>query len=199
MESTPTGSSQPQPQPPSPRASKPRRKPGRIPTSCQECRRLKLKCDRKIPCGSCQKRGCASICPEGMTASRGSRMVLANTEELHDKIEGLRRRVKDLEGALKEKEEGHSLLLSLPGAGESGGVSTSTMNDEPSGSIRRPRPTQTRPGPLRFDRHSEDDNIIDAFGTLTISSKGETSFLGKTARSEVSSNIHITTNLTNYF
>lgn len=123
-------------------------------------------------------------------------MVLANTEELHDKIEGLRRRVKDLEGALKEKEEGHSLL---PGAGESGGVSTSTMNDEPSGSIRRPRPTQTRPGPLRFDRHSEDDNIIDAFGTLTISSKGETSFLGKTARSEVSSNIHITTNLTNYF
>ena len=132
-----------------------------------------------------------------MTASRGSRMVLANTEELHDKIEGLRRRVKDLEGALKEKEEGHSLLLSLPGAGESGGVSTSTMNDEPSGSTRRPRPTQAR-GPLRFDRHSEDDNIIDAFGTLTISSKGETSFLGKTARSEVSSNIQIITNLTNY-
>lgn len=27
--------------------------------------RLKLRCDRAIPCGSCQKRGCAAICPDG--------------------------------------------------------------------------------------------------------------------------------------
>lgn len=85
-------------------------------------------------------------------------MVLANTEELHDRIEGLKRRVRELEECLKEKEEPLS------------------------GSSSRP----TRPAPLRLDRHSDEDSIIDAFGTLTIGSKGETSFLGKTARSEVS-------------
>ncbi len=33
--------------------------------SCAECRRLKLKCDKKVPCGSCCRRGCESICPCG--------------------------------------------------------------------------------------------------------------------------------------
>lgn len=28
--------------------------------------RLKLRCDRAIPCASCVKRGCAAICPDGM-------------------------------------------------------------------------------------------------------------------------------------
>lgn len=28
-------------------------------------KRLKLRCDRAIPCGSCVKRGCAAICPDG--------------------------------------------------------------------------------------------------------------------------------------
>lgn len=27
--------------------------------------RLKLRCDRAVPCGSCVKRGCAAICPDG--------------------------------------------------------------------------------------------------------------------------------------
>ncbi|THG95950.1 hypothetical protein EW145_g7873, partial [Phellinidium pouzarii] len=33
--------------------------------SCAECRRLKLKCDKKIPCSSCKRRGCQHICPTG--------------------------------------------------------------------------------------------------------------------------------------
>jgi len=49
--------------------------------SCAECRRfepsvlyilditfvtrLKLKCDKKLPCGSCVRRGCPTICPNG--------------------------------------------------------------------------------------------------------------------------------------
>lgn len=33
--------------------------------SCAECRRLKLRCDKKLPCGSCLRRGCESICPLG--------------------------------------------------------------------------------------------------------------------------------------
>ncbi|KAF8073426.1 hypothetical protein FPV67DRAFT_1477758 [Lyophyllum atratum] len=69
--------------------------------SCKECRRLKLKCDRVFPCQSCVKRGCGSLCPEGaLTSGRGSRFILANTEQLHEKITVLSDRVRDLEDAL---------------------------------------------------------------------------------------------------
>ncbi|KAG5652814.1 hypothetical protein H0H81_003530 [Sphagnurus paluster] len=70
--------------------------------SCKECRRLKLKCDRIFPCQSCVKRGCGSLCPEGaLTSGRGSRFILANTEQLHEKITVLSDRVRDLEEALQ--------------------------------------------------------------------------------------------------
>ncbi|KAM6493617.1 hypothetical protein JOM56_009978 [Amanita muscaria] len=70
--------------------------------SCKECRRLKLKCDRVFPCQSCVKRGCSSLCPEGaLTSGRGSRFILANTEQLHDKIFQLTDRVRQLEDALE--------------------------------------------------------------------------------------------------
>ncbi|TFK39044.1 hypothetical protein BDQ12DRAFT_682922 [Crucibulum laeve] len=69
--------------------------------SCKECRRLKLKCDRVFPCQSCVKRGCGSLCPEGaLTSGRGSRFILANTEQLHEKITTLSERVRQLEEAL---------------------------------------------------------------------------------------------------
>lgn len=35
--------------------------------ACAECRRLKLRCDKNVPCGSCYRRGCESICPLGET------------------------------------------------------------------------------------------------------------------------------------
>ncbi|KAF8274307.1 hypothetical protein EI94DRAFT_1714116 [Lactarius quietus] len=60
---SPSGSADP---PPPPRQ---RRKPGRVPVSCAECRRLKLRCDRKVPCETCTKRGCAAICPNGSLAT----------------------------------------------------------------------------------------------------------------------------------
>ncbi|OXG79806.1 hypothetical protein C345_05536 [Cryptococcus neoformans A2-102-5] len=34
--------------------------------NCAECRRLKLKCDRTVPCENCVKRSCQEICPEGV-------------------------------------------------------------------------------------------------------------------------------------
>lgn len=68
--------------------SKKRRK-GATRLSCAECRRsvlqsllvaqnshlhrlscsLKLRCDRNVPCGSCVKRGCGAICPDGTSSS----------------------------------------------------------------------------------------------------------------------------------
>ncbi|KAI0345766.1 hypothetical protein BDW22DRAFT_1389654 [Trametopsis cervina] len=72
------------------------------PLSCGECRRLKLKCDRVFPCQSCQKRGCAQICPEGaLTGGKGSRFILANTEQLHEKIKVMSDRIRELEGGLQ--------------------------------------------------------------------------------------------------
>ncbi|KAH9931591.1 fungal-specific transcription factor domain-containing protein [Fomitopsis serialis] len=43
--------------------------------SCAECRRLKLKCDKTVPCSSCKRRGCSSICPNGsLTTGQGTRL-----------------------------------------------------------------------------------------------------------------------------
>lgn len=72
------------------------------PLSCAECRRLKLKCDRVFPCQSCSKRGCAEICPDGaLTSGKGSRFILANTEQLHAKIIQMSERIRQLEDALE--------------------------------------------------------------------------------------------------
>ncbi|KAK2460474.1 hypothetical protein APHAL10511_007521 [Amanita phalloides] len=77
--------------------------------SCKECRRLKLKCDRVFPCQSCVKRGCSSLCPEGaLTSGRGSRFILANTEQLHEKIFQLSDRVRQLEDALESMQASNS-------------------------------------------------------------------------------------------
>ncbi|KAJ2931854.1 hypothetical protein H1R20_g5236, partial [Candolleomyces eurysporus] len=75
-------------------------------------------CDRIFPCQSCVKRGCGSLCPEGasslaftislanppigaLTSGRGSRFILANTEQLHEKIAQLSERVRQLEDGLQ--------------------------------------------------------------------------------------------------
>ncbi|OAX41741.1 hypothetical protein K503DRAFT_863613 [Rhizopogon vinicolor AM-OR11-026] len=86
------------------------------PLSCAECRRLKLKCDRVFPCQSCSKRGCAEICPDGaLTSGKGSRFILANTEQLHAKIIQMSDRIRQLEDALeivqaKSSPDPHPLL-----------------------------------------------------------------------------------------
>ncbi|KZV89928.1 hypothetical protein EXIGLDRAFT_649809 [Exidia glandulosa HHB12029] len=73
----------------------------RGPVSCAECRRLKLKCDRRVPCSSCSKRGCAAICPNGtLSAGPGNRFVLADTQHLHEKIQAMGKRIEQLEDAL---------------------------------------------------------------------------------------------------
>ncbi|KAG6916037.1 hypothetical protein DXG01_008760 [Tephrocybe rancida] len=92
------------------------KKPGgkKAPLSCCECRRLKLKCDRNFPCASCKKRGCAEICPEGVLVSgKGTRFILANTEQLHTKIHDMSERIRQLEEALEHcqcKPAPHPLL-----------------------------------------------------------------------------------------
>ena len=33
--------------------------------ACAECHRMKVRCDRAVPCSTCVKRGCAVLCPNG--------------------------------------------------------------------------------------------------------------------------------------
>ncbi|KAJ3711145.1 fungal-specific transcription factor domain-containing protein [Lentinula raphanica] len=99
------------PKPPS-QPDKKKRRGGVAALSCAECRRLKLKCSRVFPCTGCVKKGCAAICPDGhLTTGKGNRFVLANTNELQEKIEVLTKRARALEDALAKS---HNIVSPQP-------------------------------------------------------------------------------------
>ncbi|KAK6904287.1 hypothetical protein I203_107803 [Kwoniella mangroviensis CBS 8507] len=54
--------------------------------SCAECRRLKLKCDREIPCSNCMRRKCAELCPDGVKESRRQLFDVKATENLQKRL-----------------------------------------------------------------------------------------------------------------
>ncbi|KAI0091551.1 fungal-specific transcription factor domain-containing protein [Irpex rosettiformis] len=138
--------------------------------SCAECRRLKLKCDKKIPCGSCVRRGCTTICPNGsLSAGQGTRFVLADTEQLHRKISEMSERIRQLEDALAIFQAGvsserHPLLRDELLTIKFGPEVRRTVDDEHSRNVL----SQT----------------IDALGTLTIGAHGETMYIGRSGGSE---------------
>ncbi|KAH6916246.1 fungal-specific transcription factor domain-containing protein [Coprinopsis sp. MPI-PUGE-AT-0042] len=157
-------------------APKKRRK-GATRLSCAECRRLKLRCDRGIPCSSCIKRGCRAICPDGsLTTGQGNRFVLATTQELHEKINDLAQRVRDLEDGLRAS---HSQLSSEPHP---------LLSEE---LLKIKAPLQREPSNSRSANGSSgqvkeeeiDSEIPDAFGSLSISTSGRTKYYGHIASS----------------
>ncbi|KAG0698323.1 hypothetical protein DFH29DRAFT_941690 [Suillus ampliporus] len=69
--------------------------------ACAECRRLKARCDRQVPCSTCVKRGCSMLCPNGtMPPGKGSRFVGVAEEYLRHKATKLEERMRSLEDAL---------------------------------------------------------------------------------------------------
>ncbi|WWC94364.1 hypothetical protein V866_001206 [Kwoniella sp. B9012] len=62
----------------------PKKRKQRQQFSCAECRRLKLKCDRQIPCANCVRRACGHLCPERERpqANVGSNGLLTRLETL---------------------------------------------------------------------------------------------------------------------
>ncbi|KII85775.1 hypothetical protein PLICRDRAFT_56260 [Plicaturopsis crispa FD-325 SS-3] len=155
-------------------ATKKRRK-GAARLSCAECRRLKLKCDRSVPCGSCIKRGCGQICPDGsLTTGQGNRFVLASTQELHEHISNLSTRVRELEDALRSSHsqitpERHPLLsdellrIKAPLQREASSARNATTS----------APTEEPPNP----------DVVDSFGSLSISMTGRAKYFGSFANS----------------
>ncbi|KAH9027076.1 fungal-specific transcription factor domain-containing protein [Lactarius pseudohatsudake] len=137
--------------------------------SCAECRRLKIKCDKQIPCQSCQRRGCATLCPNGhLSTGQGTRFVIAATEHLHRRIDRMGDRIRELEDALavlqgSRSSEPHPLLCegSLL-------VDTDKLEEQP--------------------QESEDegaDEVTKSLGTLTVSDHGLSRFFGSTGGSDL--------------
>ncbi|KAG1816497.1 fungal-specific transcription factor domain-containing protein [Suillus subaureus] len=141
--------------------------------SCAECRRLKIKCDKQIPCQSCQRRGCAALCPNGSLATgQGTRFVLAATEHLHRQIANRSGRIRQLEDALgllqsRHSAEPHPLLRDdLCGADQKDEISSiAQLGDNVAGPSNPPE-------------------ILDAFGTLSINDHGISRFFGPTGGHE---------------
>ncbi|KAI9566398.1 hypothetical protein HD554DRAFT_2025751, partial [Boletus coccyginus] len=124
-----------------------------------------------VPCENCFKRGCGPICPTGsLTTGKGNRLVLASTVELHDKIDSMSAHIRELEAALAKKSDNRPPLL--PGT-----VSLASQSSSEKASSHSTRVGASSSEP-------ETDLFIDAFGTLTIGTRGETSFMSSTARSE---------------
>lgn len=135
--------------------------------SCAECRRLKLRCSRVFPCASCVKKGCAAICPnDSLTTGKGNRFVLANTEELHDKISVLANRVRQLEDALQEA---HATRTSEPHP-----LLTTEL-------LQLKRPLERETSESLREPDIDTSEAIDAVGSLSINESGQTKFFGTTA------------------
>ncbi|KAF9024836.1 hypothetical protein BDZ89DRAFT_1017295 [Hymenopellis radicata] len=136
--------------------------------SCAECRRLKLKCDKQIPCGSCLRRGCDSICPTGTLANgTGKKLVVSDTSDLHHKVEEMGERIKALEQAIEQFQST---------------ISTDTH------SLLRPELLNIKfPPGLSLPTEKQEQptlELADALGTLTINENGSTKYFGSTAGTE---------------
>ncbi|KAF8639131.1 hypothetical protein AX17_001621 [Amanita inopinata Kibby_2008] len=145
--------------------------------SCAECRRLKLKCDKTIPCSSCKRRGCSAICPNGsLITGQGTRFVLADTEKLHKKIAQMSDRIRQLEDALAilhstQASDGPHPLLSRELMEIKSSIELHSAVD----------------GLQKYQNDQEDleeSQYIDAFGTLAIHDDGAATFYGRSAGTE---------------
>ncbi|KAI0332681.1 hypothetical protein GY45DRAFT_1368915 [Cubamyces sp. BRFM 1775] len=138
--------------------------------SCAECRRLKIRCDKSIPCQSCQRRGCAALCPNGSLATgQGTRFVLAATEHLHRRIAKMSERIHQLEDALailqaKCSNDPHPLLSDIKGK--------SSMTDDDDDFMPQDLGTVTP------------TDVVSAFGMLSVSDHGVSRFFGPTGGTE---------------
>ncbi|KAL5507683.1 hypothetical protein ACEPAH_5301 [Sanghuangporus vaninii] len=154
--------------PPSHRIVKPkdtienRRARGEI--SCAECRRHKLKCDKAIPCSTCVRKGCQSICPNGtLTPTHGTKYSAPVSIVGDVKIAELSKRIRQLEDALQISHDAvsnapHPLLAEDLLQIKSGETLFSTEKDE----------------------DTADANLADQFGTLAVGNGGAEVYYGYT-------------------
>ncbi|KAJ3882215.1 fungal-specific transcription factor domain-containing protein [Lentinula edodes] len=159
-------------------------------TTCQECRRLKIKCDRVFPCAACIRRGCGNLCPNG-TLEKGKRGFLKRLEQalppssnkagsdgagplsevamFVSRDAAMAKRIKVLEAALVEagievpgppRTTHSSTNKRIRAGGNSSEAETWEINNDSSSSV------------------SEYSDIAVGFGTLTIDPKNRSRYIG---------------------
>ncbi|KAJ3503887.1 hypothetical protein NLJ89_g8234 [Agrocybe chaxingu] len=139
--------------------------------ACAECRRLKIRCDRTVPCSTCVKRGCGALCPNGtIPPGEGSRFVLAASDHLRQKLSKLEARMRSLEDALaiihsSESDEPHPLLS----VGED---------------IEDPEPEPDVLKPLVDEKSQSPQPLSETLGTLCVDTHGGSRFFGPTGGAE---------------
>lgn len=118
-----------------------------------------------FPCASCVKKGCAAICPDGsLTTGKGNRFVLANTEALHEKIQELSNRVRELEDALAEAHIAR-------GATEQHPLLSHDL-------LQIKRPLEREAPEIVKEAEVDTAEAIDLIGSLNISESARTKFYG---------------------
>ncbi|KAF7343434.1 putative transcriptional regulatory protein C1F7.11c [Mycena venus] len=143
--------------------------------ACAECRRLKIRCDKTVPCSTCVKRGCGALCPNGtIPPGEGSRFVLAATDHLHQKLTRMEARMHALEDALAilhatDSDKPHPLLLSRD----------SEDDDDP------PEEESTlKLKAVSEEPTKEESALVDALGSLHIDGEGGSRFFGPSGGAE---------------
>ena len=117
-------------------------------------------------------------CAGSLTTGKGNRFVLASTTELHDKISELCNRVRELEDALRESHQNLST------------TSHPLLSDD---LLKIKMPLQRDTGSATGPNGSKDESnpdVVDSFGSLSISHTGKTKYYGHIANSWVSSIYH---------
>ncbi|KAJ7140762.1 hypothetical protein C8R44DRAFT_846798 [Mycena epipterygia] len=121
---------------------------------CAECKRLKLKCDKNIPCAACVRRGCGETCPTGtyLPTGRGKRTVPTEASRLKRAMSEMENRIKELETAVTSACGYHLNYCPLLGI------------------------------PPQSD--SSADQLADNLGALSVNDTGDTQYFGPTAGTE---------------
>ncbi|WVQ66830.1 uncharacterized protein L199_005021 [Kwoniella botswanensis] len=134
--------------------------------SCKECRRRKLRCDRKIPCSSCVSRGLEDLCPDGI--------VNTKTVQLRAEVDRLQQRIEYLETKLgsNQAENQHRPFPSNSSLISPSSVSTYTNHPDD-----QPNASSSKQG-------RSDEPWTPAMGTLVVDRSGRARYVGSTAASE---------------
>ncbi|KZP21367.1 hypothetical protein FIBSPDRAFT_825911 [Athelia psychrophila] len=133
--------------------------------SCAECRRSKLKCDKQIPCGTCARRGCSNICPNGIfTPGQTAKSFSPDTDHLHRKIFEMGQRIRQLEDALA--------------------ILQSNISTEPHALLAEHSLSVKSEPDIPSVPKEEIEETLNSFGTLTIGDSGEHKYFGASAGAE---------------
>ncbi|KAL5507868.1 hypothetical protein ACEPAH_5486 [Sanghuangporus vaninii] len=133
--------------------------------SCAECRRHKLKCNKAIPCGTCIRKGCREICPNGtLTPGQPHRHGPRDTDMdvQMKKLTQMSQRIQQLEDALQIAN------------------SSLTKSTHPLLSDELLRIKDLIEGPMHMKKEADtsDEDTMNSIGTLRMLGRGIESYVG---------------------